>query len=60
MATYEEQQVREGEPGFGREEDLEAARRSGRPAEADMDADPKAAAEDPITVSPDPDSDEDR
>ena len=60
MATYEEQQVREGEPGFGREEDLEAARRSGSPAEADMDADPKAAAEDPITVSPDPDSDEDR
>ncbi|WP_374512739.1 hypothetical protein [Brevundimonas sp.] len=55
---HEEQQVREGEPGFGREEDLEAARRAGRPAEADMDADPNAAAEDPITVSPDPDAEE--
>ncbi len=57
---HEEQQVREGEPGFGREEDLEAARRTGRPAEADMDADPNAAAEEPITVSPDPDAEETR
>lgn len=57
---HEEQQVREGEPGFGREEDLEDARRAGRPAEADMDADPKAAAEDPITVSPDPDAEDNR
>ena len=55
---HEEQQVREGQPGFGREEDLEAARRAGRPAEADMDGDPKAAAEKPITVSPDPDAEE--
>ena len=55
---HEEQQVREGEPGFGREEELEAARRAGRPAEADMDGDPQAAAEDPITVSPDPDAEE--
>ena len=57
---HEEQQVREGQPGFGREEDLEAARRTGRPAEADMDADPKAAADDPLTVSPDPDAEEGR
>lgn len=55
---HEEQKVRGGEPGFGREEDLEAARRTGRPAEADMDGDPKAAAEEPITVSPDPDAEE--
>jgi len=57
---HDEQRVREGEPGFGREEDLEAARRAGRPAEADMDADPVAAADDPLTVSPDPDAEEDR
>lgn len=57
---HEEQQVREGEPGFGREEELEAARRTGRPAEADMDADPKAAAEEPLSVSPDPDAEDSR
>lgn len=55
---HEEQRVREGEPGFGREEELEAARRKDRPAEADMDGDPKAAAEEPLTVSPDPDAEE--
>ncbi len=55
-----EQRVREGEPGFGREEDLEAARRAGRPAEADMDGDAAAAAENPITVSPDPDAEPER
>ena len=57
---HEEQQVREGEPGFGREEELEAARRTRRPAEADMDADPKAAAEDPLSVSPDPAAEDSR
>ena len=41
---HEEQKVREGEPGFGREEELEAAT--------------PAAAEDPITVSPDPDAED--
>lgn len=55
---HKEQQVREGEPGFGREEELEAERGTDRPAEADMDGDPKAAAEDPLTVSPDPDAEE--
>ena len=43
-----------GDPGLGRVVARAAARRTGRPAEADMDADPKAAAEDPLSVSPDP------
>lgn len=41
--------------GYSRDEDLETARGTDRPADADLDADPEAAAEDPITVSPDPD-----
>ncbi len=56
----DEPQVREDEAGFGREEDLEAARGAGRPAEADMDADPGAAADEPITVSPDPEAEDGR
>ena len=55
-----DQPVTPDEPGYGREEDLEAARGAGRPAEADMDGDPEAAAENPITVSPDPDAEPDR
>ena len=55
-----DQPVTPGEPGYGREEELEAARGAGRPAEADMDGDPGAAGEDPITVSPDPDAEPDR
>ena len=43
------------QPGYGRDEALEEARDGGRPAEADLDGDPKAAGENPITVSPDPD-----
>ena len=54
-----DQPVTPGEPGFGREEELEAARAAGRPAEADLDGDPEAAAKDPITVSPDPDAEAD-
>ena len=48
------------DPGHGRDEDLEQARARGRPAEADLDGDPKAAADDPLTVSPDPDAVDDR
>jgi hypothetical protein len=44
-------------PGFGRDEDLEQTRPSDRPASADLDGDGKAAADKPITVSPDPDED---
>ena len=48
------------DPGYGRDEDLEEARVSDRPAEADLDGDPQAAAEDPLTVSPDPEAPDDR
>jgi hypothetical protein len=48
------------EPGYSRDEDLERARPKDRPAEADLDGDPKAAAIDPITVSPDPDDPDER
>ena len=48
------------DPGHGRDQDLEQARASDRPAEADLDGDPEAAAENPITVSPDPDAADDR
>lgn len=46
------------DPGFGRDEDLEQTRPSDRPTAADLDGDAKAAADKPITVSPDPDDDE--
>lgn len=42
-------------PGFGRDEDMEQTRPSDRPAKADLDGDAAAAADKPITVSPDPD-----
>ena len=48
------------DPGHGRDQDLEQARATGRPAEADLDGDPEAAAIDPITVSPDPDAPDER
>ncbi len=47
------------DPGYSRDEDLEGARIKDRPAEADLDGDPKAAARNPITVSPDPDAPDD-
>lgn len=46
-----------GEPGFGRDEDLEPARRRDRPAEADLDATRDKAERDPIRHAPDPDAD---
>ena len=48
------------DPGYGRDENLEQARVRGRPAGADLDGDPAAAADDPLTVSPDPDAADDR
>ncbi len=48
------------EPGYSRDEDLEKTRPKDRPAEADLDGDAKAAAENPLTVSPDPDAAPDR
>jgi hypothetical protein len=48
------------DPGYSRDEDLEEARIKDRPAEADLGGDPKAAAVNPITVSPDPDAPDDR
>lgn len=48
------------DPGYSRDEDLEDGRIKDRPAEADLDGDPKAAARNPITVSPDPDAPDDR
>ena len=44
------------DPGYSRDEDQEATRTKDRPAEAALDGDPKAAAKDPLTVSPDPDA----
>ena len=48
------------DPGHGRDEDLEQARAGGRPAGAELDGDPAAAADDPLTVSPDPDAADER
>lgn len=48
--------VQPDEPSYSRDEELEEARVGGRPAEADLNADPKAAGINPITVSPDPDA----
>jgi len=43
------------DPGFGRDEDLEADRGDGRPAEADLDATERKADREPvIRYAPDP------
>ena len=47
-----------GQPGFGRDEDLEKTRSVSRPAEADLSSDEHKSARKPtIHVSPDPDAD---
>lgn len=41
--TQDRTPARAGDPGYGRDEDLERERRSDRPAKADMDADDRKA-----------------
>lgn len=55
-----EQPPKQGEPGFGRDEDMEPTRHRDRPAEADLDATRKKARQDPIHYAPDPDAEPDK
>lgn len=59
MASTDHIPPKAGEPGFGRDEDLEKTRSATRPAEADLSSnEDKAGREPTIQVSPDPDADD--